>query len=49
MDFFRVFSRKQGQTVDGVLVGSGQARGLPDAVVVGQVFEHVESFVLGQS
>jgi len=49
MDFFRVFSHEQGQTVDGVLVGSGKARGLPDAVVVGQVPDDVEGFFLGQA
>ncbi len=49
MNLFRVFSGQQGQAVDGVLVGSGEARGLADAVVVGQVFKDVEGSFLWQS
>ena len=35
---------QQRQAVDGVLVGSGEARGLSDTVVVSQVFEDVDGF-----
>ena len=44
MNFFRVLADQQGQAVDSVLVGSCEARGLADAVVVCQMPEDVESF-----
>ena len=46
---FGVFSGQQGEAIYGVLVGVGKARGLADAVVVGQVLEDVEGSGFGQS